>query len=539
MNQKTKTLSISALVLTAALVISACSPLSVLAGSTANLAQPANKAVAAQPQAATPAPTSPAATSSPAGNSLVAAYEGALNAVYEKVNPSVVTIEVMTGTQGNLSGSQGSGFVWDQEGHIVTNNHVIDGANSIQVTFFDGTSYPATLVGNDADSDLAVVKIDAPVNMLHPIEVADSTQVRIGDLAIAIGNPFGLSNTMTVGIISALGRTLSGSDGTTTGSGYSNPDIIQTDAPINPGNSGGVLVNENGQLVGVTNSIESPVRANAGVGFAIPSATVNRVVPILIDKGTYSYAWMGISGSSLVPQLATAMKLDANQRGVLVGDVTAGGPAEKAGLRASTQATTINGFDAKIGGDVITAIDGKTVVTMDDLITYLNANTVPDQQVTLSILRDGSSNEVKVTLGTRPASTQQVTQNSNPSQPQSPQASPSAFIGFSGVALNEEINKELDLSADTQGILVQRIETGSPAEKAGMQAGSRPVLIGGHMVLLGGDVIQSINSQAVTSVGDLRTQLSQFQAGDKIAVDVLRDGKTLTLEVTLASRPAQ
>ena len=197
----------------------------------------------------------------------------------------------------------GSGFVWDQNGDIVTNNHVVSGADKIEVTFSDGTIVPATLVGADPDSDLAVIKVDVPADKLHPVQLGDSSAVKVGQLAIAIGNPFGLEGTMTTGIISAVGRSLPANDNST--QSYTIPDVIQTDAPINPGNSGGVLVDVQGQVLGVTSAIESPVRASAGVGFAIPSAIVNNVVPALIKDGKYVHSWLGISGTTLVPDLAT------------------------------------------------------------------------------------------------------------------------------------------------------------------------------------------------------------------------------------------
>jgi 2-alkenal reductase len=213
----------------------------------------------------------------------LAALQGTLSQIYDKVNPSVVNIQVAA--LANFQGDQipvqqglGSGFVWDTAGHIVTNNHVVDGAEEIQVTFADGRSVSGEVVGRDVNSDLAVLRVDLPADQLQPVQVADSTQVRVGQLAIAIGNPFGLEGTMTLGIISALGRSLPVESGFQGGAFYRIPDVIQTDAPINPGNSGGVLVNDLGQVVGVTAAIESSTGSNAGIGFAIPSAIVQRVV---------------------------------------------------------------------------------------------------------------------------------------------------------------------------------------------------------------------------------------------------------------------
>jgi 2-alkenal reductase len=238
---------------------------------------------------------------------------------------------------------------------------------------------------------------------LHPIAIASSTEVKVGQLAIAIGNPFALENTMTVGIVSAVGRVLPVE---ASGSGqvsYTIPDIIQTDAPINPGNSGGVLVDAQGQLIGVTAAIASPVRASAGVGFAIPSDIVQRVVPALIETGRYEHTWLGISGGSLTPDLAQGMNLNADQQGALIIDIVPGGPADQTKLRGSSQALTINGQPFRVGGDVITAIDGQSIDNFEDLVAFLARNTEVGQQVTLSILRDGKTQTTTLELAARPS----------------------------------------------------------------------------------------------------------------------------------------
>ena len=273
--------------------------------------------------------------------------EAILEQIYTQVSPSVVNIRVVQkqevmfpilpeipgfpgfsfpfpqGPQEYYSKGLGSGFVWDKEGHIVTNNHVVAGADRISVTFHDGTTVSGKIVGTDADSDLAVIRIDMPQDELQPVELADSTRLRVGQLAVAIGNPYGLEGTMTVGFISALGRLLP-IYSESSGSRYSIPDVIQTDAPINPGNSGGVLVDCNGRVIGVTSAIISSSGANAGIGFAVPSAIVKKVVPNLIENGYYEHPWLGISGISLSPELAEAMKLEPAQRGALVVDVVPG-----------------------------------------------------------------------------------------------------------------------------------------------------------------------------------------------------------------------
>ena len=349
----------------------------------------------------------------------LADYESALVNLYAQVNPSVVAIDIVMQSSASsrtpalpgLPGqppqvpfrqSLGSGFVWDTQGNIVNNNNVVAGASRITITFADGTVAQAKLVGADPDSDLAVVRVDLPTSQLRPVQVADSNRVKVGQLAVAIGNPFGEENTMTTGIVSALGRTLPAGRSAGQGPSYTIPDIIQTDAPINPGNSGGVLLNSEGKVIGVTAAIESSTRISSGVGFAIPSAIVQKVVPALIKAGRFDHPYLGISGGTLLPSIAEAMGLKADQRGALVGSVTRGGPAEKAGLRGSAQPTTIDGQPVNVGGDVIVAFDGKPVKTFDDLVAYL-ARVDVNQTVTLTILREGKQQTIQVTVVARPS----------------------------------------------------------------------------------------------------------------------------------------
>mgnify|MGYP000045518206 CR=1 FL=1 len=301
---------------------------------------------------------------------------------------------------GYFTRGEGSGFVYDRQGHIVTNNHVVEGAKTIRVTFFDGISVPAKLVGTDPDSDLAVIKIDPKGLDLVPLPLGDSRALKVGQRVIAIGNPFGLNNTMTTGIVSALGRSLP--VGTTGLTRFTIPDVIQTDAAINPGNSGGPLLNSAGEVVGVNSAIESPVRAWAGVGFAIPSAIVAKVVPVLIEGKDVQHPWLGISGTTLNPQLNEKMGLPANQRGVLVVEVTKDSPAAKAGLQPSTKKVTIDGVPMKVGGDVIVSINGTPVRQFDDLLLYLTYNAEVGDKVTLTLLRDGKNEDITVELMDRP-----------------------------------------------------------------------------------------------------------------------------------------
>ncbi|WP_376791252.1 S1C family serine protease [Thermoflexus sp.] len=331
-------------------------------------------------------------------NSPLEALERQLEAIYQQVNPSVVHIRVRS-DQGVLSReSTGSGFVYDREGHIVTNHHVVEGAASIVVTFSDGTEAPARVVGTDPDTDLAVLRVDVPTAQLRPAVLGDSGAVQPGQLAIAIGNPFGLEGTMTLGIVSAVGRVIRPG-----AQPFSIPNMIQTDAPINPGNSGGPLLDSQGRVIGVNTLIFSSSGTSSGVGFAIPVNTVKRVVPALIARGRYEHPWLGISGFSVTPLAAQALGLPA-EHGALILEVAPGSPAAQAGLRGGARPVTYAGQTLPLGGDLITAIDGRAVRSMEDLITYLEEERKPGDEVTLSILRDGKPQEVRVRLAPRPSS---------------------------------------------------------------------------------------------------------------------------------------
>jgi S1-C subfamily serine protease len=317
----------------------------------------------------------------------------------------VVLINVDIPASGFTAASQalGSGFVWDTEGDIVTNNHVISGASSITVTFSDGTVVDASLVGADVDSDLAVIKVNPSGLNLQPVTLADSNKVQVGQLAIAIGNPYGLENTMTTGFVSAVGRLVPTSE-TGTGPTYSIPDIIQTDAAINPGNSGGVLLDDTGAVMGITQSIESASGSSSGIGFAIPSAIIKQVIPALIKNGTYNHPYLGISVVTIDPVMANAMNLPSNQHGALVESLTSGSPAATAGIQASTTNLNDNGQEVTVGGDLIIAYNGQTVSSADDLIADLANEGIVGQTVTLTILRSGKQIQVQVTPGIRPSS---------------------------------------------------------------------------------------------------------------------------------------
>jgi len=331
-----------------------------------------------------------------------------LTQLYQQANPAVVTVEVTVGGSQRVgyptAQGEGSGFVYDTQGHIITNNHVVAQATSITVTFSNDVSRSAEVVGTDPSSDLAVLQVDMAGLNITPLTLGDSDALVVGQAVAAIGTPFGLPGSFSTGIISATGRLMPASGRTSAAGRYSIPGVIQTDAAINPGNSGGPLLDMQGQVVGVNAAIESAVSSNAGVGFAIPSNIVKKIVPVLIDKGSYNHPWLGISALSLNPDLNKALGLGQDQRGVLVAQVSAGSPAEKAGLRTGQGTTTVQGNTIPTGGDVILSINGTQVLKFDDLIGYLEGSTAVGQTVQLSVLRDGKTVQVDVTLAERPSS---------------------------------------------------------------------------------------------------------------------------------------
>ncbi|MBS7630175.1 trypsin-like peptidase domain-containing protein [Candidatus Bathyarchaeota archaeon] len=312
--------------------------------------------------------------------------------VYNATRRSVVLIKVTT-----LTGSgQGSGFVYDTEGRIITNNHVVENSLKIEVTFIDGTTVQAKLVGRDPYSDLAVVDVDVDPSILYPLRLGDSSELVVGETVVAIGNPYGLASTMTLGIVSALGRQMEAP------AGYAIVDVIQTDAAINPGNSGGPLLNLKGEVVGMNTAIISETRQFSGIGFAIPSNTIAREVPSLISKGSYSHPYLGIQGMDLTPAIAEAMGLDKKTKGALITTVVPGGPAEKAGLRGGTMDVAIEGTTVRIGGDVILGVENNVVKNLYDLIVYMERYKKPGDSVNMKILRSNSIIDVQVILGERP-----------------------------------------------------------------------------------------------------------------------------------------
>lgn len=318
--------------------------------------------------------------------------------LYERVNPAVVNLTIYSSqNELLLPVSQGSGFVFDRQGNIVTNAHVVHGAEQIEVTFSDGLVKAATLVGEDLNSDLAVVRVDDLPEGIDPLELGEMDTLAVGQTVVAIGNPFGLDGTLTRGIISALGRSIPAL------TPFTIPQSIQTDAAINPGNSGGPLLNLNGEVVGVNAQIETDGTSNSnlGVGFAIPVSIIRLVVPDLIANGVHNWAWLGVRGGSVTPPLVQAMNLPV-EKGAYMAEVVEGGPSSKAGLRGASDSTVVDGRQLEIGGDVIIAIDGTPVNTFDDLLIYIALNTSPGQDVNLTIVRGGETSEITVTLEERP-----------------------------------------------------------------------------------------------------------------------------------------
>lgn len=320
------------------------------------------------------------------------ALEDTLRGLYDRVNPSVVFILVAT----QLGGGSGSGFVYDLDGHIVTNNHVVAGAEQMQVVFSDGTRRDAVVVGLNEDADLAVIKVDELPEGVVPVPLSDSNQVDVGQFVVAIGNPFGEQGSMSLGIVSALGRSLESQRETGGFGRYQLPQVIQTDAPINPGNSGGPLLNLNGEVVGVNSAIRTATGTNSGVGFSVPVNAVRLMIPEMIETGSYRFPYMGAGFASEgnTALILSEMGLDESITGAYVSNVVAGQPSEQAGLRAADA----TGF----GGDLITAIDGTPIRNFDDLNAFLVFNTTVGQTIDLTVLRDGEEIALPLTLAARP-----------------------------------------------------------------------------------------------------------------------------------------
>ena len=424
-------------------------------------------------------------------------------------------------TQEQYTYGSGTGFVWDNEGHIVTNYHVIEGAVEVRVTYHDGIVRNATVIGEDPDSDLAVLAVEDFETGLTPLRMGDSDELEVGEFVAAIGNPFGNTGTITVGIVSALGRSFVLDDGDSSNSHYQIPDMIQTDAAINPGNSGGVLINLDGEVVGVVNSFSSTTYASAGIGYAIPANLAKRVVPSLIASGSYQHPWIGFSGVALTNELNEALGFDRDQRGALIQSVIANSPAEAAGIRGGNE--TLDSLSSKVvvDGDVITMIEDRKVSGMDDIIAYLASNTSVGDTITLSAIRDGQEISFEVTLSARPTLAERT---AKPVSESETSAAPSAtpWLGTTVRNLDVKTRSELGLTDDVKGVFVTSVSDDSPASDASIEVN---------------DVIVSFDETAVTTVEELKDLLFEYAPGDRVSLTLLRDGEEIDLRLTLGSQP--
>ena len=316
--------------------------------------------------------------------------------LFEKSEEGVVRIDVVKINSFREGNSVGSGFVFDLFGNIITNAHVIDNADNITVTFLDGSQYNASIVGMDKFTDIAVINVEEKPDYLHPLEIGDSSTLKVGEPVAAIGNPFGLSGSMTSGIVSQIGRLLPSHD-----TGFSIPNVIQTDAAINPGNSGGPLLNMNGKVMGINTAIQSGTGQSAGIGFAVPSNTISKVVPVLITEGKYSHPWIGISGQDINPDLAKIRNLN-HSKGFLIVTVIPDSPAEMAGLKGVSEIEKIDNKEYPKDGDIIISVDGKEVRKISDILIHLQEEKSVGDEMILGIIRDGEQMDIILTLVVRP-----------------------------------------------------------------------------------------------------------------------------------------
>jgi S1-C subfamily serine protease len=521
--------------------------------------------------------------------------------LFSKIQDSVVQITTTNREiAGPSSSGLGSGFIYDKNGHIITNYHVValaslpgvysnnssspsDNNTDIIVTFHDGSAYNARVVGSDPFSDIAILRVEnISESKLTPLSFGNSSQVKIGEQVIAIGNPFGLSGTLTVGVVSGLGRTipsLAAEEGPSlprdnqgeqeqprlpripppfddlfpdipdlpfelpplipdqpqqqqeSSGAFSIPDIIQTDAAINPGNSGGPLLNMKGQAIGMNTAIFSATGVYAGVGFAIPSNTITKVVPSLIATGSYQHPWLGLIGIDITPDIAKALGLGLEDaKGFLVIGVNEGSPADKAGIRGGDKVANINGREIRLGGDIVLKIDNQDVRKIEDILTYLERYKHIGDTIQLTILRDGRPQTINITLTARPESTQL-----QQPQPQAEVQRPS--LGISGINVTPAIAKAMNLT-QAAGFLVVDIIAEGPADKAGIRGGYVVANINGTEIELGGDVILRIDNITVNIIDDILSYLNTKKVGDTVQLTILSDGKVENVSVQLGPSSA-
>jgi serine protease Do len=449
-----------------------------------------------------------------------------LSELFKHVEKSVVQISSEDETTTELLGARlGSGFVYDTNGHIITNNHVTAGGKNLHITFSDGTIYTGKVVGSDPHSDLAILLLDdVPKEKLFPLKLGNSSNLIVGQTVAAVGNPFGLSGSLTEGIVSGLGRLLPSTPenifGTDTRvASFSIPDIIQTDAAINPGNSGGPLLNLNGEVIGINSAIFSNTGVYAGVGFAIPSNTLKKVIPELLKNGSYQHPWLGITGIDVTPDIATKMNL-TEARGFLVIDVNSNGPADKAGIRGGDKIDTIDGREVELGGDIIIAIDGNPVRKIDDILSHLEREKSVGDNISLTIIRDGIVQEKTTILQARPDSETLISSSQHPS------------LGITGIDVTPDIATKMNLT-EARGFLVIDVNSNGPADKAGVRGGYIVEIINNTQYRLGGDVIVGIDNQTINSVSDITNYLMNKKEGDVVKLKILRDNEILNVPVNL------
>ena len=458
--------------------------------------------------------------------------------IFNKTENSVVQITSTSPISNSLvirNGEQipqnvalGSGFVYDQDGHILTNYHVISDPNSVEVTFVDGDSYSAKVIGQDPYSDIAVLQItdDGFQKQIPPLKAANSSALQVGEQVIAIGNPFGLSGTLTSGVISQMGRVLPNDI-----TGYSISNIIQTDAAINPGNSGGPLLNTKGEMVGVNTAIFSNTGVYSGVGFAIPSNMVQKVVSSLLKNGSYEHPYMGITGITVSPEISNATHLN-DTKGILVVDITADSPADKAGIRGGDVLTTVDGQDIRLGGDIIVAIDDQSVRAMEDLLSYLEEKKAVGDNIELSVIRDGKTQHIDMILTARP--TQGAENRFQPNQ-ESKQQQQRPALGINGINMTPELAERMNLTHSQKGFLIEDIISGGPADKAGIRGGYKIANINGSDFKLGGDIVVGIDEMVVGTIQDIQSYLDTKKVGDRVQMHVIRDGQEITVPLTLGN----
>ncbi len=473
-----------------------------------------------------------------------------LTTLFNDVDQSVV--QISENSASSLGSRQGSGFVYDELGHIVTNYHVVGNPQetnlyerAFHITFLDGTTYLGRVIGADLYSELAVMTVENITReSLVPLPLGNSSQLRIGQPVVAVGNPFGLSGSMTEGIVSGLGRILPSSvpqgdlllrqEDTAS---FLIPNIIQTDAVINPGNSGGPLLTTGGEVIGMNTAILSNTGVYAGVGSAIPSDIIKKVVPELISTGIYRHPYIGIAGVDMSPEIADEMGLNGS-RGFLVTEVTSGSPAERSGIRGGGALTDINGRQIELGGDVIVEVDNVTVRKIEDLLSYLQSERSIGETVILNVIRDGRNQEIGMTLAARPTQQQQEIEQRQQERP---------TLGINSINMTEQIAARMNLTqmqqqllSDDQdgergGVLVVDVFADGPAEKAGIRGGFIVADINRTPIEIGGDVIVRIDDTMIPNVDALNKFIDNENIGDTIQVTVVRDSQLISIPVIVGS----